>query len=250
VARYTWKWTVRKAGLVVAGFLTVDLAFLFATLPKFLDGGYIPIGIGAVVVAVMYVWHFGQNLLHSHVGTQLLNWADIHGGIADGTIVRTPGTGVFLASNPDDVPQSLSSHVQLLHSLPAQVRVVTIVTQSVPVVVEPDRFFIASHGNDIDQVVIRSGFMETPHVPLLMDILAIRNDKDYFDGRKLESLPVLPDDAIYFTSNRTFVASNKGHMPALMERLFSVLHRNAASPTAYFNLPTERVVTLGTLVDL
>jgi KUP system potassium uptake protein len=144
----------------------------------------------------------------------------------------------------------MSSHVQLLHSLPENVRVVTIMSASVPVVGEPDRFVMAEHGNGIEQVLVRSGFMETPHVPLLMDILAIRGDDDYFEGHPLPAMPVLPDDAIYFTSNRTFVATSKGQMPALLERLFSVLHRNAASPTAYFHLPTERVVTLGTLVDL
>ena len=107
-----------------------------ATLPKFMQGGYVPVGIGlVVVVVVMFVWHYGLNLLHSHVGANLLTWADVHTGIEDGTISRTPGTGVFLASNPDDVPQSLSSHVQMLHSLPEHVRVVTILTETVPVVV-------------------------------------------------------------------------------------------------------------------
>lgn len=250
VATHTWGWARMRAGSLVALFLVVDLSFLAATLPKFLQGGYVPIGIGAAVVVVMFIWHYGQNLLHSHVGAHLLSWADVHGGIADGTIARTPGTGVFLASNPDDVPQSLSSHVQLLHSLPEHVRVVTILTASIPVVMEPEKFAIADHGNNIEQVMIRSGFMETPHVPLLMDILAIRGDDDYTDSGGLPSMPVLPDDTVYFTSNRTFVATGRGNMSALTERFFALLHRNAASPTAYFNLPTDRVVTLGTQVDL
>ena len=86
---------------------------------------------------------------------------------------------MFLASNPDDVPQSLSSHVQMLHSLPEHVRVVTILTETVPVVEEPYKFEIADHYNGIEQVLVHSGFMETPHVPLLMDILAMRGDADY-----------------------------------------------------------------------
>ena len=179
VATHAWGWTRLRAGTLVGMFLAVDLSFLFATLPKFMQGGYVPIAIGGVVVVVMFIWHYGQNLLHSHVGANLLSWADVHGGIEDGTIVRTPGTGVFLASNPDDVPQSLSSHVQMLHSLPEHVRVVTILTETVPVVVEPHKFEIADHYNGIEQVLVHSGFMETPHVPLLMDILAIRGDDDY-----------------------------------------------------------------------
>jgi KUP system potassium uptake protein len=250
VAVHTWGWTPLRAGSLVALFLAVDLAFLAATLPKFFQGGYVPVAIGAAVVVVMFVWHYGTNLLHSHVGAHLLSWADVHGGIEDGTIARTRGTGVFLASNPDDVPQSLSSHVELLHSLPEQVRVVSIMTATVPVVTEPDKFVIADHGNNIEQVMIRSGFMETPHVPLLMDILAIRSDEDYTENGPLPAMAVLPDDAIYFTSNRTFVATGKGNMSALSERFYALLHRNAASPTAYFNLPTDRVVTLGTQVDL
>ena len=86
---------------------------------------------------------------------------------------------------------------------------------------------------------MHSGFMETPHVPLLMDILAIRGDDDYTENGGLPSMPVLPDDAIYVTSNRTFINTGRGSMSSITERLFALLHRNAASPTAYFNLPTE-----------
>ncbi len=250
VATHTWGWSRARAGALAGAFLLIDLSFLLATLPKFMQGGYVPIGIGAAVVVVMFVWHYGLNLLHNHVGANLLTWAEVHGGIEDGTIARTPGTGVFLASNPDDVPQSLSSHVQLLHSLPEHVRVVSILTETVPVVHEPHKFEIADHYNGIEQVLVHSGFMETPHVPLLMDILAVRGEPDYTPEGGLPSMAVLPDDAIYVTSNRTFVSTGRGSMSTLTERLFAVLHRNAASPTAYFNLPTERVVTLGTQVDL
>lgn len=250
VATHAWGWSRIRAGALTAVFLLIDLSFLAATLPKFLEGGYVPIGIGAVVVLVMFVWHFGHNLLNSHVGTKLITWDQVHRGIGDGTIVRTPGTAVFLASNPIDVPQSMSSHIKLLHTLPESVRVVTIWTENVPVVVEPDRFVMVERGDGIDQVVVRSGFMETPFVPLLMDLLAVRGDDDYWEGPPLESLPVLPDDAIYFLSDRTFQATGKGNMGVYAERMYAWLHRNAASPTAYFSLPTDRVVTLGTLIDL
>lgn len=255
VATHTWGWSRAKAATLTAAFLVVDLAFLSATLPKFFDGGYVPVLIGAVVVTVMLVWHFGHNLLASHVGVSVLKWHHVHAMIDDGRVVRTPGTAVFLASNPIDVPQSLSNHILMLHSLPDVVRIVTIVTESVPVVEEPDRFVVVPRGDGIDQVVVRSGFMETPFVPLLMDVLAVRSDPDYWEGPPipelpLESLPVLPDDAIYVLSDRSFQATSSGHMSALTERLYASLHRNAASPTAYFGLPTERVVTLSTLVDL
>ncbi len=127
---------------------------------------------------------------------------------------------------------------------------VTILTETIPTVVEPHIFEIADHYNGIEQVLVHSGFMETPDLPLLMDILAVRGDDDYTPDGGLPSMSVLPDDAIYVTSNRTFAATDRGEMSALPERLFSVLHRNAASPTAYFNLPVDRVVTLGTQVDL
>ena len=250
VAVHHWGWSRRRAAGLTGAFLVVDLAFLLATLPKFVEGGYVPILIGLGVVAVMTIWYFGQNLLTSHVGARLITWHELHTGLADGSIHRTPGTAVYLASNPIDVPQSLSSHVQLLHTLPETVRIVSVHTEPVPAVEEPDRFVLVPRGDGIDQVVIRSGFMETPFVPLLMDILAVRGDPDYWDGPPLESLPVLPDDAIYVLSARTFQATDRGHMGSLSERIYAWLNRNASSPTAYFGLPTERVVTLGTLVDL
>ena len=251
VATRAWAWSRARAGSLVAVFLTIDLGFLLATLPKFLNGGYIPIGIGAIVVVVMYIWQFGQSLLHGQVDATRLSWEQIHQGLADASITRTPGkTAVFLASNRDDVPHSLSSFVQLLDSLPEHVRIVTVTTAGVPVVVEPDRFVLGDRGDGIDEVVVRSGFMETPFLPLLMDILAVRGDPDYTTEGPLPSLPVLPDDTVYVLSERTFLATNKGKMSALTERLFALLHRNAASPTAYFGLPTDRVVSLGTQVDL
>ena len=250
VAVHSWGWSRQRAMTLTGAFLVVDLAFLFATLPKFAQGGYVPIAIGLSIVAVMFIWHFGHNLLTSHVGAHLITWHELHARLAAGSLARTPGTAVFLASNPIDVPQGLSSHVQLLHTLPETVRIVTVHTEPVPVVEEPDRFVIVPRGDGIDQVVIRSGFMETPFVPLLMDILAVRGDSDYWDGPPLESLPVLPDDAIYVLSDRVFQATDRGSMGSLTERIYAWLHRNAASPTAYFGLPTDRVVTLGTLVDL
>jgi KUP system potassium uptake protein len=255
VANRTWGWSSLRAGALTAAFLVVDLSFLIATLPKFLDGGYVPIAIGAVVVFVMFVWHFGHNLVMGHAGVSVLKWHEVHRMLAQGEVTRTEGTAVYLASNPIDVPQSLSNHMKMLHSLPTTVRVVTIVTEPVPVVTEPDRFVVVPRGDGIDQVVVRSGFMETPFVPLLMDILAVRSDPDYWDGPPIpelpfDSLPVLPDDAIYVLSDRAFAATGSGQMSALTERIYAVLHRNAASPTAYFGLPTERVVTLSTLVDL
>ncbi len=255
VATHTWGWSRAKAGALTAAFLVVDLSFLTATLPKFFEGGYVPVVIGLAVVSVMFVWHFGHNLVASHAGTSILKWHEVHAMLSAGEITRTPVTAVYLASNPIDVPQSLSNHLQLLHSLPTTVRIVTIVTESVPVVEEPDRFVVVPRGDGIDQVVVRSGFMETPFVPLLMDVLAVRSEPDYWEGPPipelpLDSLPVLPDDAIYVLSDRSFRGTSSGQMSALMERFYALLHRNAASPTAYFGLPTERVVTLATLVDL
>lgn len=250
VVTRTWGWPVWRARMLVALFLAVDLAFLTATLPKFMQGGYVPIIMATVVVIVMYTWQWGTNLLYSHVGAHLETWEGIASGIESGTIVRTPGSAVFLASNPIDVPQSLSSHVQLLHSIPETARIVSIVTQPVPVVVEPDRFILIDRGNDIEEVVIRAGYMETPHVPLLMDILAVRGDDDYTESGPLPYLSVLPDDAVYVGSFRSFAESRHSRFPRPFKRLYKFLYKNAISPTSYYNLPTERVVTLGTHVDL
>ncbi len=235
-----WNWPKIKAVPIVGAFLIMDLAFFSATLPKFLLGGYIPIVSGLAMLTVMVVWNFGQTMLSVQQLSALPSWDRVVEIIDAKRVERTPGSAVFLASNAQEVPQSLANHLSLLHSLPELVRVVTIQTVGIPTVAESDRFVVSPMADDIDRVVIRCGFMETPDLPQLMwDVEAA-----------FPQLPVIPSTTVYFLSDRTFIAGDSGEMRRLTETIYSILHRNAASPTAYFNLPTERVVTLGTLVDL
>ena len=157
-----------------------------------------------------------------------------------GEVHRTPGSSVFLASNADTVPQGLASHITLLHALPERARVVTIRTEGVPTVPDEERFVVKPLCEGLDHVLIRCGFMETPDLPALMWDVEAQHPE----------LAVLPTTTVYVLSDRTFMATDAGEMRRLAESLYSILHRNAASPTAYFGLPSKRVVTLGTQVDL
>jgi KUP system potassium uptake protein len=240
VATRRWGWPRSRAGLLVGAFLVVDLSFFLASLPKFLAGGYLPIIAGLAILTVMIVWNYGQNVLSTQQIRNLPNWEQVLERIESGEVSRTPGSAVFLASNSQDVPQALASHVHLLHSLPENVRVVTIQTQGTPTVEDADRFVVKSLGNSVDHVLVRCGFMETPDLPGLMwDVEGVN-----------PQLPVLPTNTVYVLSDRKFMATNAGEMRKISEALYSLLHRNAASPTAYFGLPSNRVVTLGTQVDL
>ncbi len=235
-----WNWPKPRALLLVGGFLIVDLSFFTATLPKFLLGGYLPIIAGLFVLTVMVVWNFGQTMLRNQQVASLPTWDKVMDLLESGAVERTSGSAVFMASNDTEVPQSLANHLSLIHTLPRYVRVVTVQTTGVPTVAEEDRFVVTRMANGIDHVLIRCGFMESPDIPQLMwDVEAA-----------FPELPEIPTTTVYFLSDRKFTASDEGEMRALGESLYSVLHRNAASPTAYFGLPSERVVTLGTQVDL
>lgn len=203
-------------------------------------GGYIPIVSGLAILTVMVVWNFGQTMLSVQQLTTLPSWDRVVEIIDSKRIARKPGSAVLLASSAQEVPQSLANHLSLLHSLPELARVVTIQTVGIPTVAEGDRFFVSPMSDDIDRIVIRCGFMEPPDLPQLM----------WEVEAAFPQLQVLPSTTVYFLSDRTFIAGDSGELRRLTETIYSKLHRNAASPTACFNLPTERVVTLGTQVDL
>jgi KUP system potassium uptake protein len=234
VTRDVWGWSPLRSGLLTTAFLILDMAFLLSTITKIFDGGWVPVVLAGLALALMLVWRSGQQILASHVAQTSISWEAVAESLSSGRIARTPGEGIVLASHPDQVPQALAASIRLVRAVPEQLIILTIRTLPVPTVEEGARLTVTTPSNGIRQVVADVGFTETPSVPEL-----------------LAGLPKsAPLDRTYYLSDRAFHATPAGQMGRIRESLFAFLHRNAAKPAQFFGIPDGQVVTLSTHMDL
>lgn len=239
VVRQTWHWPRWKALSVLLLFLSFDLPFVAANLGKFVDGGYIPIVLGAIILTVMITWNRGRSLVanRSKMRYGSLDHARAH---VDARLVsRVPGTAVFMSSNPDALPVSLVRHVERGRSLHETVMLVTVKTSGRPVVPSEDRYRVETMSGGFYKVIINFGFMEQPKVMAVLRRAVKEAD-----------IPFHAEDVSYYVGRENLLASPKGHMGVFTESLFSFLHKNAASADRHFGLPPRQVVELGTQMDL
>ena len=234
VARQIWKWPLWKIAPLTSIFLTLDLIFLAGTATRFFDGGWVPIVFGSLILAMMLVWRAGNRALNRKMRDSSRTWQEIYAGCESGEIAMVPGIGIFMASPAEVVPAALISHVTIMHSLPESVYVVTIKSDTQPISTTP---VLIDHVTDrLCQVTIFAGYMETVNVPNILQRDALSREEE--------------NSATYYLSERHFLASDGGNLGKRTETLFEILHRNAVSPTTFYGLPYDRVITIGTRIDL
>ena len=245
VVRLLWhkpRWMV-AAGIV--GFVTVDLLFLAANVTKIFHGGWFPLLIGALVLAVLTTWDRGRadvTAARAAAEGPLSDFiTNMHGRVP--AMRRSPGVGIYLSPTPQSTPLALRVGVERVHAIPEEVVIVTVETADVPHVPPAERFTFddLDHQEDgYSQITLRFGYMDDPAVTAAL-----------VHARKVANgLPVdfNPYHATYFLSQITIVPVRGQGMAWWRKRLFVAMARNAASPTDYFNLPAERVVTLGSRI--
>ena len=251
VSRVTWKWPLYKALPLLLIFLALDIPFFAANAMKFFKGGYVPVAVALVFLTIMVVWKRGRFLLGQYVKDRSpplqgflakvpeLGSEEAMKGENELEIVRVRGTGVFMASNPEGVPPVLVHHVERAGVLHDHIVLLTIMFEHVPYVESQDRLRVSELGKGFVRVVAAFGFMETPDVPRLLE-MASRKGKIPFNLTKVT----------YFLGRETFIAGKNGKMGQWSEMIFSFLSKNSRPATSYFMIPPERVLELGSLIDL
>jgi KUP system potassium uptake protein len=233
-----WNWPLPAAIALMAPFLCIDLAFLSANLLKVVEGGWVPLAFGAFVMIVMYTWRRGSRLLFEKTRRQEIPLADLVRMLEKKPPVRVPGTAVFLTSTPDSAPTALMhslKHYKVLHE---QNVILTIESEHAPRVASAERVSIESVGQTFTRVILRFGFMETPNVPQALAI-----------ARKLGwTFDIMSTS--FFLSRRALKPAARSGMPRWQDRLFIMLARMANDATDYFQIPTGRVVEVGTQVTI
>jgi KUP system potassium uptake protein len=261
VARQTWGWSVAKALPLLVLFLAFDIPFFVANAAKFFKGGFVPVIIGAFFFTAMVIWRRGRRILAEHIAKRATPLDDFIAKIDINAPTRLPGAAVFMCSSSAGTPPVLLQCASKLGVLHERVVLLTIMFDHSPTVDAEHRAKVTELGNGFVRVIASYGFMEEPNVPsLLMSVLPEGDHASFtLDSDKSERVlgsstgyrtSINMGRAVYFVGRETFLATGKGQMGALEESIFAYLSRNSATATAYFSIPPERVVELGSQIDL
>jgi KUP system potassium uptake protein len=231
-----WKWSPLAAAALIAPFLLIDLTFLGANLLKVLEGGYMPLALGGLVMLVMYTWRRGSRLLFDKTRKQEMSLRGLVAMLEKKSPPHVPGTAVFLTSDPTSAPTALLhslKHYKVLHEKNV---ILTVETADTPKVKPEERVQIEQISDTFSCVSLHFGYMETPNVPKALAI-----------ARKLGwQFDIMSTS--FFLSRRSLKIAAKPGMPRWQDRLFIHLARGANDATDYFQIPTGRVVEIGTQV--
>ena len=232
-----WKWNRWLAIGALSAFFIVDTAYLLANLTKVPDGGWFPLAVGVVGFTLLTTWSKGRALMQQRLRESAMP-IEVFIKSAAGSAARVPGTAVFMTSSPEGVPHALlhnMKHNKVLHD---RVIVLTVQIDEVPYVDLEDRVEIFDLGNGFWRMIVRYGFMQETDIPLVLKSI----EKC---GPQFKMM-----DTSFFLARQTLIASDRPGMALWREKLFAWMLRNAETAMEFFKLPTNRVVELGSQVEI
>ena len=232
-----WKWPAWKAVPLIILFFTVDLLYFSANLLKVPDGGWFPLLVGALAFTLLTTWARGRRLMIARMNEQSLP-IEIFIKSAATSAARVPGTAVFMTSSPSGVPHALLHNLKHNKVLHERIMLLTVRIEDEPYIAEEYRAQTEDYGAGFFRVVLRYGFMEDIDVPV-----ALARLKGCGPMCKMM-------DTSFFLARQTLLVSSRPGMAVWRERLFAWMLRNAESAMEFFKLPTNRVVELGSQVEI
>lgn len=232
-----WRWPVWKAAPLVAVFIVVDMAYFGANLLKVPQGGWVPLVIGLIIFTLLTSWSRGRALMRASMAEGAIP-IEVFAKSAHSSATRVPGTAIFMASSASGVPSALLHNIKHNKVLHERVVILTVAIQDVPYVDDADRCSVKDLGQGFFRMSLRYGFLEETDVP------AALTRADVCGG------PFTMMKTSFFLSRQTLLPSAKPGMALWREKLFAWMLRNAASAMEFFRLPTNRVVELGSQVEI
>jgi len=241
VIRYGWGYPLALCIVATAFFFVIDIAFFSSALLKFMDGGWFPLVLGLAMFTLMMTWRRGREILFGRLRASTVPLEPFLESLFREAPRRVPGTSVFLTATPDVVPHSLLHNLYHNKVLHQRVVFLTVTVRDVPTVTPGERVAVESLGNECYRVTLAFGFMDRPDVWHALSELAPAM------GLAFDLM-----QTSFFLSRETVipVAGAAGGMALWRERFFATLARNAGSAVEYFNIPTNRVIELGTQVQI
>ncbi len=240
VIRYLWKYPLWLCVFATGFFVVVDLAFFGATLLKVVEGGWFPLAIGSIVFLLMTTWRQGRSIMMRRLRASSVPLKPFLDSLFVDPPHRVPGTAVFLTATPEATPHALLhnlNHNKVLHE---RVVFLTAEVTDEPWVPFDKRVSLQKLGHGCWRMNVRFGFMNEPDITRALEVA---------DGLGLE-LDTMTTS--YFLSRETVVPvpTSASGMPFWREKLFAAMARNAGNAADYFKLPANRVIELGTKVEI
>jgi KUP system potassium uptake protein len=232
-----WKWNRLLAGSLVTLFLIVDVAYFGANLLKVPVGGWFPLLVGFIAFTMLTTWARGRKLMMVRLEEESIP-VTVFIKSARTSAVRVPGTAVFMTSSPVGVPHALLHNIKHNKVLHERILLLTVRIEDVPYVVTAKRLTTEDLGDGFYRLILRYGFMEDIDVPAALSQMQ-------GCGPRYKMM-----DTSFFLARQTLIASKHPGMAIWREKLFGWMLRNAESAMEFFKLPANRVVELGSQVEI
>lgn len=235
---HRWKWKLPAAIALVTLFAIIDTGFFAANIVKVAEGGWVSIGVAMAMCLVMWTWVRGSRQLFEKTRKNEIPLDFLAGNLAKKPPSLVPGTAVFLTSDPLSAPTALMhslKHYKVLHE---QNVILSVVTAPQPTVPESDRATLETINDLFMRVTLKFGYMEQPNVPKAMALCRKQ-------GWKFDIMTTS-----FFLSRRSLKPAANSGLPLWQDKLYIGLARSAADATEYFQIPTGRVVEIGTQVAI
>jgi KUP system potassium uptake protein len=240
VIRYGWGYPLWLCLLATGAFMIIDATFFVAAMHKVLEGGWFPLMLGAAMFGLMFTWRGGRTRLLAQLQSSSVPLDSFMTALMQSPPQRVEGTAVFLNSTPNATPHALLHSLKHYRVLHEQNVFLTVEFCDVPWVAFENRVQCERLGNDCWRVLVRYGFMNRPDIGAALELCGSAG------------LQVDPGQVSYFLSREKLVpgSEEKALVKRLRDSLFALLARNAGSVTDYFNIPANRVVELGTRIEI
>ncbi|MDI1309972.1 MAG: potassium transporter Kup [Methylotenera sp.] len=233
-----WGWSKLRTGLLVAMFLTIDIAFFSANVLKIPDGGWVPLAIGIVIFTLMLTWKTGRGVVYTKLKNEAMALDPFIEAIGAHPPTRVPGTALFLTPNPEGVPHAMLHNLKHNKVLHEKMVILTVKFLDYPHTVEEERVKLEVLPHEFYRVTVKYGFKDEPDLPRDLQLCTEK-------GLVLDEM-----DTSFFIGKEILIASGKSGMSFWRKKIFIGLFRSAETITNQFKLPPNRVIELGSQLKI
>ena len=228
-----WKWPLWRVLVVMVPIMAAESLFLAANLVKIPDGGYVPVIMAATMCFLIWTWVRGTKHVKRKAHESAVPLVKLIGMLEKSRPIEVPGTAVFLTQDPDTAPSALMHNIKHNRVLHSQNFIVTVTVAPTPTVNDDARLVLERLNDKFVRVNMVFGYMETPNVPKALALARRRGEK--FDIMTTS----------FFLNRRSFRAARHQGLPFWQERVYISLTKSASDATAFYCLPSNRVVEMG-----
>ena len=233
-----WGWSKLRTGLLVAMFLTVDIAFFSANVLKIPDGGWVPLAIGIVIFTLMLTWKTGRGIVYTRLKNEAMALDPFIEAIGAHPPTRVSGTALFMTPNPDGVPHAMLHNLKHNKVLHEKMVILTVKFLDYPHTSEEERVKLEVLPHEFYRVTVQYGFKDEPDLPRDLQLCTEK-------GLVLDEM-----DTSFFIGKEILIASGKSGMSFWRKKIFIGLFRSAETITNQFKLPPNRVIELGSQLKI